>query len=179
MVGPADTTPITPLRRSVRSLRAKAKWDPQPTQPAAVLVATIGIPIPAAVISQARRLSEGRPVAVLTIARMYGSSFGLPNPGLLPSKREMVEQRTLIADAIESLELSGVEAWGQVATTRRYARTIIQAARAHGVTQVLVVSPEVPRWRAVLEGDTARDVRRRIGKSVVVEGIAVQAAVSS
>ena len=38
---------------------------------------------------------------------------------------------------------------------------------------VLVVSREVPRWRSVVEGDTARDVRRRIGRKVVVEGITV------
>jgi hypothetical protein len=153
--------------------RGKVKWDPQPTQPAEVLVATIGISIPPAVIRQARQLSGGRPVAILTIARVYGSSLGLPNPGLMPSKREMAAQRTLVADAIARLERSGVEAWGQVATTRRYARTIIQAARAHGVTRVLVVSPEVPRWRSLLEGDTASDVRRRIGKEMVVERILV------
>jgi hypothetical protein len=162
-----------PLRRRSRLRRGKAKWDPQPTQPAEVLVATIGIAIPPAVIGQACQLSGGRAVAVLTIARMYGSALGLQNPGLLPSKREMAEQRALVADAIESLERAGIEAWGQVATTRRYARTIVQSARAHGVTQVLVVAPAVPRWRSIVEGDTARDVKRRIGKTVVVESIAV------
>ena len=78
-----------------------------------------------------------------------------------------------MTEAIDSLERSGVEAWGQVATTRRDAKTIAQAARARGVTHVLVVSPEVPRWRRLVEGDTARDVRRRIGKEAVVEGISV------
>jgi hypothetical protein len=173
VVGRAESAPEAPIRRRSRLRRGRAKWDAQPTQPAEVLIATIGISIPPAVIRQARRLSGGRPVAVLTIARVYGTALGLPNPGLLPSKREMAEQRALVADAIDRLERSGIEAWGQVATTRRYARTIIQAARAHGVTQVLVVSPEVPRWRAFLEGDTARDVRRRIGDEVVVEGISV------
>jgi hypothetical protein len=37
----------------------------------------------------------------------------------------------------------------------------------------LVVTPDAPRWRRVMEGDTARDVRRRIGKQVAVEGITV------
>ncbi len=112
-------------------------------------------------------------MAVLTIARVYGSQFGLPNPGLMPTKREMAQQRALVNEAIERLERSGVEAWGQVATTRRDATIIARAARAHGVTQVLVVSPDVPRWRRFVEGDTARDVRRRIGKEAVVEGISV------
>lgn len=112
-------------------------------------------------------------MAVLTIARVHGSQFGLPNPGLLPTKKEMLEQQAVVAEAIDSLERSGVEAWGQVATTRRDATIITRAARAHGVTQVLVVSPVVPRWRRFVEGDTARDVRRRIRKEAVVESISV------
>jgi hypothetical protein len=31
----------------------------------------------------------------------------------------------------------------------------------------------VARWRQLVEGDVARDVRRRIGKDVEVEGIAI------
>jgi len=85
----------------------------------------------------------------------------------------MDEQRALVADALKRLERAGVEAWGQVATTRRYAKTIAQAAQARGVDEVLVVSKKVPRWRSLVEGDTARDVRRRIGRKVVVEGITV------
>jgi hypothetical protein len=154
-------------------LERKARWDPQPTQPAEVLVASVGISIPPAVIEHARQLSGGRPVAVLSIARMYGSSLGLPNPGLLPTRREMDEQRALVSEAIEALERSGVEAWGQVATTRRFAKTIARAARARGVSHVLVVTPSVPRWRQLVEGDTARDVRRSIGREAAVEGIAV------
>jgi hypothetical protein len=112
-------------------------------------------------------------VAVLTIARVHGSQFGLPNPGLMPTKKELREQQAVVAEAIDRLERSGVEAWGQVATTRRDAKIIARAARAHGVTQVLVVSPRVPRWRQIVEGDTAKDVRRRIGKEATVEGISV------
>jgi hypothetical protein len=166
-----DTT--RPIRGRARGRFGKAKWDAQPTQPAEVLIATVGVCVPAAVIRRARELSRGRPVAVLSIARMYGSALGMPNPGLLPSKKEMTEQLGFVSEAIDQLEWSGVEASGQVATTRRYAKTIADAARAHGVTQVLVVSPAAPRWRLVVEGDTARDVKRRVGAEVAVEGIAV------
>lgn len=168
-----ESAPEAPTRRSARPGFRKAKWDSQPTQPAEVLIASLGISIPAAVIRQARQLSGGRPVAVITIARVHGSQFGLPNPGLMPTKKEMLEQQAVVAQAIDSLERSGVEAWGQVATTRRDAKIIARAARAHGVTQVLVVSPVVPRWRRFVEGDTARDVRRRIRKEAVVESILV------
>jgi nucleotide-binding universal stress UspA family protein len=159
--------------RPVRARFGKAKWDSQPTQSSAVLIATVGVAIPRAVISRAVQLSGGRPVAVVTIARIYGSSFGLPSPGLMPTRKEMDEQRAVVATAIDRLERAGVEAWGQVASTRRYGKTIAQAARARGVDEVLVVTKKEPRWRLFLEGDTARDVRRRIGKHVVVEGITV------
>jgi nucleotide-binding universal stress UspA family protein len=138
-----------------------------------VLIATVGVPIPPAVIRQAVQLSGGRPVAVVTIARIYGSSFGLPSPGLMPTRKEMDEQRAIVAKAIDRLERAGVEAWGQVASTRRYAKTIAQVAQARGADDVLVVTKEVPRWRSLVEGDTGRDVRRRVGKQVVVEGITV------
>lgn len=149
----------------------RAKWDKQPTQPSAVLIATTGIAVPPAVIRQAVSLSGGRPVAVVSIARMYGSSLGLPNAGLLPSKSEIDGQRALVAEATRRLERSGVQAWGQVAVSRRYAKTIVTAARARGVDHVLVITPEVPRWRRLIEGDLARDVKRRARGNVEVEGI--------
>ncbi len=101
----------------------------------------MGISIPPAVIRHAVELSGGRPVAVVSIARIYGSSLGLPNPGLLPTRKEMDEQRALVTKAVDRLERSGVQAWGQVAATRRYARTIAKAAKARGVDHVLVVTP--------------------------------------
>ena len=139
-----------------------------------MLIATSGISIPPTVIRQAVELSGGRPVAVVSIARIYGSALGLPNPGLLPTRKEMEEQRALVTKAIDRLERSGVEAWGQVAATRRYGKTIAQAARARGVGHVLVVTPQVPRWRLMIEGDVARDVKRRIGRDMAVTGITSQ-----
>jgi len=170
---PAASGVEGPLPEPKRARLGKGKWDKQPSQPCAVLIATVGIPIPPEVIRRAVALSEGRPVAVVSIARIYGSSFGLPNPGLLPTRTEMDEQLALVNRAITHLERAGAEAWGQVATTRRFARTIAQAARARGVGHVLVVTSEVARWRQLVEGDVARDVRRRIGREMDVEGIAV------
>lgn len=173
MRGPAAPGVEDPAPKPPRARFGKGKWDRQPSQPSAVLIATVGIPIPPKVIRHAVALSEGRPVSVVSIARIYGSSFGLPNPGLLPTRTEMDEQLALVNRAIERLERAGTEAWGQVATTRRFAKTIAQAARAREVSHVLVVTSEVARWRQLIEGDVARDVRRRIGKEVDVEGISV------
>jgi nucleotide-binding universal stress UspA family protein len=162
-----------PTSGPARGRFGRGKWDRQPSQSSAVLIATVGESIPTNVIRRAVELGEGRPVAVVSIARIYGSSFGLPNPGLLPTRTEMEEQLALVNKAIGRLERSGAEAWGQVATTRRYAKTIARAARARGVSSVLVVTREAPRWRQLIEGDVARDVRRRVGGEMVVEGITV------
>jgi hypothetical protein len=173
MSNPTGSAVGEPIPRPAGARFGRGKWDQQPSQSSAVLVATVGIPIPPAVIRRAVTMSGGRPVAVVSIARIYGSSLGLPNPGLLPTRKEMDEQRALVTKAIDRLERSGVEAWGQVASTRRYAKAIAQAARARGVDHVLVVTPEVPRWRLLIEGDVARDVRRRLGRAMEVEGVTV------
>jgi hypothetical protein len=162
-----------PTSRPFRSPFKKAKWDKQPSQSSEVLIATIGVDIPPAVIRRAVELSGGRPVAIVAIARIYGSSFGLPSPGLMPTRKEMDEQRDFVNKAITRLEKAGVEAWGQVASTRRYARTIVQAGRARGVSTVLVVAPDAAKWRKFMEGDTARDVRRRVRNEMTVESITV------
>jgi hypothetical protein len=89
----------------------------------------------------------------------------------------MDEQRALVAKAIDELEQSGLEAWGQVASTRRYGKSIAQAAEARGVEHVLVVTPKAAAWRRFVEGDTAREVRRRLGgrkrEEIPVESIEV------
>ncbi|HEV3263945.1 MAG TPA: hypothetical protein VG014_00335 [Acidimicrobiales bacterium] len=171
----AVPTPRSPMARLRRRRQAKSKFDVQPSQSSAVLIATVGTPIPASVIRQAVKLSGGDPVAVISIARIYGSSFGLPNPGLLPTRSEMVEQRAMVNNAIDRLERVGVEAWGQVASTRRFAKTITLAAQARGVSHVLVVTPETPRWRKFVEGDVAHDVSRKIShkisRKVTVESV--------
>jgi hypothetical protein len=168
---PAGSALVEPLRQPAKARFGRRKWDKQPSQSAAVLIASVGVPIPPPAIHSAVKMSGGGPVAVISIARIYGSSLGLPNPGLMPTKAEMDDQRAQVAKAISRLERAGVEAWGQVAATRRYAKTIAGAAMARGVAHVLVVTPETARWRKVVEGDVARDVRRRLPKDVTVEGV--------
>jgi hypothetical protein len=168
---PAGSALKDPIRQPAKARFGRRKWDKQPSQSAAVLIASIGVPIPPAAIRSAVKLSGGNPVAVVSIARIYGSSLGLPNPGLMPTKPEMDAQRAQVARAISRLEGAGVEAWGQVAATRRFAKTIAGAAKARGVDHVLVVTPETARWRRVVEGDVAHDVRRRLPNAVTVEGV--------
>ncbi len=149
----------------------RRKFDRQPTQRAAVLIATNGYPISPAVIRTAVREAAGDPVAVVTIARIYGSALGLPNPGLMPTRREMAEQKAIVDKAVKDLERLGVEAWGQIAASRRPAKTMAQVARSRGSSYVLVIRPVQTRWRTMIEGDLAREVARKLGPEVTVEGV--------
>jgi hypothetical protein len=150
----------------------KKKWDDQPTQSASVLIASSGEPIPPSAVRWALALSGGDAVAVISLARIYGSSFGLPNPGLMPTKKELQDQRSQVDKAVRLIERSGSEGWGQVAATRRPVKAIAQAARARGARHVIVVAPETARWRQFVEGNLAKDVARRLGSEVRVESMA-------
>ena len=92
---------------------------------------------------------------MLTIAKIHGSSFGLPHPGLLPTKAEMKERIAWVDDAIASLKREGVEADGQVASTRRAAKTIAGVARVRGVDAVVMDETDATGWRRTVEGDIA------------------------
>jgi hypothetical protein len=162
-----------PLPTRLPHLRLrKKKWDDQPTQGAAVLIASSGEAVPQAAVRWAVSMSDGEPVAVISLARIYGSSFGLPNPGLMPTKKELEAQRTQVTKALDLIEKAGHEGWGQVAATRRPVKTIVAAARARGVRHVLVIAPEAPRWCDIVEGNLMKDVARRLGAGVHVEGMA-------
>jgi alkylated DNA nucleotide flippase Atl1 len=168
----APTAPEASTGSPVRRKFGRRKFDKQPDQQAAVLIAANGVAIPGAAVRSALRLARGRPVAVVTIARLYGSGLGLQNPGLMPSRREMAEQREIVERAVTSLEKGGVEAWGQIAVSRKPVKTIAAAAEARSVEHVIVVRPEQPvRWRQVVEGDLVKEVARKVGSAVEVEGV--------
>jgi hypothetical protein len=160
-----------PLQRAGRRLPGRRRWDAQPTEPAAVLIASAGGPFPQAAVSRAAALSGGEAVAVVSIARIYGSALGLPNPGLLPTRRELAEQSDRVGRALAGLQRAGLAASGQVAATRRPGRTIARVARAHGVRYVILVTPSQPRWRRVVEGSLVREISRRISPGTAVEAV--------
>src|SRR5256884_6859441 len=93
-------------------LFGRRRFDPQPTSRAAVLLASSGEPFSRAAVKRAHELAAGQPVAVLSILKVYGSSFGLPNPGLLPTRRERDEQYTIVRRAIAAVERRGGGAGG-------------------------------------------------------------------
>lgn len=80
---------------------------------------------------------------VLTIARLHGTSFGLPNPGLRPNKREMTEQEDNVAHAIARLKKLGVSADGHIAISRHPRKSILkEAKRSHCEAIVMGADPK-------------------------------------
>jgi nucleotide-binding universal stress UspA family protein len=115
-----------------------------------VLLATEGRAIPAAAVARAAELAResGGSVHVFSVARVWGTSFGFPNPGLQPTRQEWKEQRTVIEDAVKALEKRGVDATGHVLGTRRATKRIVGEAERRGCTAI-VMAADPPRNRFI------------------------------
>ena len=150
-------------------LFGRRRFDQQPTAPAAVLLASSGGPFSKAAVRRARELAAGEPVAVLSILKIYGSTFGLPNPGLLPTRREREEQYANVRKAITQLERNGCTADGQIAATRSAGRMIAKVARVRQVRVVVMDDSSESGVRRVIEGSVTSTVRRRLAGRADIE----------
>jgi nucleotide-binding universal stress UspA family protein len=105
--------------------------DPDSLIVRAVLLASEDREIPRAAVDLAARIAErsGAPVHVFSIARVWGTSFGFPNPGLLPTKKEWDRQYDVVRKAVALLRRKGVEADARVIGTRAAAKRIVQEAK--------------------------------------------------
>jgi len=146
----------------------RPRGSPRPSAPVAVVLASVGQPLSPAAVARAARLAEGGAVAVVSIARVHGSAFGLPNPGLMPSPAEREEQRGIVSDAIEALGHLGVPADGEVVITRNPAKAFTRVARTRGARHVVLESPRRGRIRRFLEGDPEAALRRRLPSGTLV-----------
>ena len=128
-----------------------------------MLLATDGRqPLSPGAIERAAALASPGGVAVLAIAKIYCTQFGLPHPGLMPTKAEVDERRAWIADAIAALERKGVAADGQLAATRKPIKLIAKVALARSVEHVVVDAGSATGVRRMIEGETGKDVQRRL-----------------
>jgi len=144
-------------------------WDRQPTEPAGVLLASPGAPFSSAAIRRACQLAAGEPVAVLSILKVYGSAFGLPNPGLMPTRRERDEQYANVRRAITAVERRGGTADGQITATRSAGRTIARVARLRKVRYVVMDEGGTSGLRRITEGAVTATVRRRLAGRAELE----------
>jgi universal stress protein family protein len=147
----------------------RRKWDPAPTERAGVLLASSGAAFSSAAIRRACQLAAGEPIAVLSILKVYGSSFGLPNPGLMPNRREREEQYAIVKRAISAVERRGGTADGQITATRSAGRTIAKAARRRNVRYVVMDDRDTGGLSRLTEGAVTATVRRRLGGRAELE----------
>jgi hypothetical protein len=124
--------------------------DPDTLQVECVLLASEDRDISPEAISLAGRIAERSKasVHVLVVARIWGTSFGFPNPGLMPNKREWEEQRKKAELAVRALKGWGLEADGHVLGTRNAAKKIIEMARIHGCGAIVMAADE-PKGRVL------------------------------
>jgi len=123
-----------------------------------------------AVARAAALADDGGHVAVVTIAKIYGSSYGLPNPGLLPTKREMAERKEWVSGAIRTLEKEGAVADGQIASTRRTTKKLAAIARLRRPRVVVIDETPETGIRRFVEGDVGAELRKKLrGDGIDVE----------
>jgi hypothetical protein len=107
----------------------------------------------------------------VAVARIYGSAWGLPNPGLMPTRKELDILLRQVSRASAILGRGGSQCFGQVAISRRAEKAIARAALAREVAHVVIDVPDRPRWRRVIEGDPVRVIQRRVGPGVIVHPV--------
>jgi nucleotide-binding universal stress UspA family protein len=110
-----------------------------------ILLASEGRPIPPAAVARAIELAKpaGASVHVFTIARVHGTAFGMPSPGLLPTKKEWAAQRDIVSKTIRRLERRGVKADGHVLGTRNATKKILaEAAQERCEAIVMAADPD-------------------------------------
>jgi nucleotide-binding universal stress UspA family protein len=111
------------------TIRRRAVEPPDPSELVVerLLIASEGREIPWPVLQRAFELARPRKaeVRVITIARVFGTSLGFPNPGLLPNKKEWDEQRLIVRQAVAALKKAGFKASGQVVGTRKATKRIL------------------------------------------------------
>lgn len=112
--------------------RASPPPDPSMLAIERVMVASEGREIAYAVLQRAFEVARPRtaPIRVVTIARVWGTAMGFPNPGLLPTRKEWDEQRLIVRRAVEAIEKAGFPASGHVIGTRKAAKRILGEAAA-------------------------------------------------
>jgi len=146
----------------------RSRFDRQPTDPSEVLLASDGRQdFSKRAVARAAALAGSGTVSVVTIAKIYGTQFGIPHPGLLPNKEELADRNRWVERAIKELRRRGVEADGQVAATRKARKKLAEIARVRGVSVIVIDEVTVTGLRRMIEGDLGRELQRKLSKDGV------------
>ena len=80
----------------------------------------------------------GAEVFVVTIARVWGTSLGFPNPGLRPTRQEWEQQKRNVHETIEKFEKAGHQAAGVVLATRKASKRIVREAELRHMDAIVM-----------------------------------------
>jgi nucleotide-binding universal stress UspA family protein len=157
--------------------------DPEVCDVHAILLASEEREIPREAVDLAARMAKrcDAPVHVFTIARVWGTSFGFPNPGLMPSKAEWDKQHEIVKKTVARLRRKGVDADGRVIGTRAGAKRIVREARRLGC-DTIIMGADPPRGRVMRDFMWSQEpyrVRRRAGDLnvfLIVDGAPLESA---
>ena len=118
---------------------------PRPTR---IMLASEGRSIPPEAVAHAARLAKslGASVQVLSVARVYGTGLGLPNPGLRPTKREWEQQREIVTVAVKELRRRGVRARGRCIGARAAAKHIVRTAEREFCGAIVMAADPQRNW---------------------------------
>jgi nucleotide-binding universal stress UspA family protein len=156
---------------SLASVRAMAVAQPDSDGPfERILLATEGRQISDAAIARVVGLARrsGASVHVFSIARVHGTSFGFPSPGLLPTKKEWAAHREMVGKVVARLKRKGIEADGHVLGTRKATKRICDQAEKQGC-DAIVMAADPDRHRVVADmlwSQEPQRVRRRAKQPV-------------
>ena len=150
----------------------RQRGDAQPTDPVGVVLLSAGHAFRPEAIECAVREANGATIAVVVIARIHGSAYGLPNPGLMPNAREKAAALSHVETAIKDIRKRGGRADGQVAIARSVVKIGAAVAKARDAKVVVLDEPDQPAWRRFVEGSTSASLSRRLRHQARVEHVA-------
>lgn len=168
------TAPTTTPARLARNLRHRRRGEAPPDSPRqAMLVLRSDVltdtPPTRAAIRQAAELGRGSGVVVVQVLRLHGYAWGLPNPGLMPNRKERTAAETRVAGVIAALSRAGVDADGEILVTRHDGKGVARIATRRGVAHVVIEQKVYGAVRTFVEADLSRTLRRRLGPAVEVQ----------
>jgi len=145
----------------------RRRGDPPPESPRDTVVVLRPDSAASPALLAAARAAGGTVTVVLPL-RVHGFAFGLPNPGLLPTKSEQARGEAAITKTVRALRKTGVDVDGQIVVTRTAHKAIGRIVARRGATRVLLEPPTGGRVRRLLEGDLSRQLARRVRRQATV-----------
>jgi nucleotide-binding universal stress UspA family protein len=149
---------------SVSAPAAEADVRPSDERYERILLASEGREIPGSAIDLIAEIAApGASVHVFTVARVHGTAFGLPSPGLLPTKKEWAAQREIVEHAIRRLNRKRIKANGHVLGTRNATKKILaEATQENCEAIVMAADPDRNRFTGnMMWSQEPQRVRRR------------------